>query len=257
MIYGDFWINSLAFASLCRWLLCQDTHGPGSCARVSLQYGPKITGCLNVLVFSPPTSAEGEKPSYQHCSRICKHSSLGKIWGLQKLGVVINYLVMKVIILVKTAPILAWAESRSLPIFPWNALSHLIRWWSGCGWLRGKRLQSHRMNISKLLHKCSYRCVFTSGWREGEQNATDVKTDVWSQSHKMKFWIIFKSDVNLNKPRLKIIFCSFSDPINNSSGQSTSVYTASFKHWLLCLTHMQPESICKPYPQTHLRLYCT
>lgn len=54
------------------------------------------------LCEPPPTSAEGEKPGYQHHSRICKHSSLGKIRGLYKLGVVINYLVMNVIILVKT-----------------------------------------------------------------------------------------------------------------------------------------------------------
>lgn len=159
MIYGDLWMNSLAFTSLCRWLFCQDTHGPGFCTRVSLQYGPKITRCLNVLVSSPPTSAEGEKPSYQHHSGVCKQSSLGKIWGLQMLGVVINYLVMKAIILVKTAPILAWAESRSLPIFPWNALSHLIRSWSGCGWLRGKRLQSHTMDIRKPVHNCSHTVV--------------------------------------------------------------------------------------------------
>lgn len=32
-----------------------------------------------------------------------------------------------------TAPILAWAESRSRPIFPSSALSHLIRSGSGCG----------------------------------------------------------------------------------------------------------------------------
>lgn len=103
MIYGDSWINSLAFASICRWFFCQDTHDPGFCARDSLHYGPKITACLNVWgFFPPPTSAEGEKPGYQHHSRICKHSSLGKIWGLWKLGVVINYLVMNVIILVKT-----------------------------------------------------------------------------------------------------------------------------------------------------------
>lgn len=36
-----------------------------------------------------------------------------------------------------TAPILAWAESRSLPIFPCSALSHLMRSWSGYGWVRG------------------------------------------------------------------------------------------------------------------------
>lgn len=149
MIYEDFWINSLAFASLCRWLFCQDTHGEGFCARVSLQYGPKITWCLNVWFFPSPTSAEGEKPSYQHCSHICKHSSLAEIWGLWKLGVVINYLVMKVIILVKTSPILAWAESRSLPISPCKALSHLIRSRSVCGWLRSKRMQIHRMYTSK------------------------------------------------------------------------------------------------------------
>lgn len=149
MIYEDFWINSLAFASPCRWLFCQDTHSPGCCARVSLQYGPKITWMFECFgFFPPPTLAEGEKPSYQHHSCICKHSSLGEIWGLQKLGVVINYLVMRMIILVKTAPVPVWAESRSLPIFPCKALSHLIRSWSGCGWLRGKRVQLHRMNIS-------------------------------------------------------------------------------------------------------------
>lgn len=163
MIYEDLWIDSLAFASLCRWLFCQDTHGPGSCARVSLQYGPKITWCLNVLFFSPlllQQKVRNQPTSIALFSiSICKHSPLGKIWGLYKLGVVINYLVMKVIILVKTAPILAWVESRSLPIFPCKALSHLIRSWSGRGWLRGKRLQSHKINIGKLMHNCSYRVV--------------------------------------------------------------------------------------------------
>lgn len=149
MIYEDFGIDSLAFASPCRWLFLPRHSQPGLLCKSQ----PAIWAKDNVMFecfgfFPPPTSAEGEKPSYQHRSCICKHSSLGEIWGLQKLGVVINYLVMKVIILVKTAPIPAWAESRSLPIFPWKALSHLIRSWSGCGWLRGKRLQLHRMNIS-------------------------------------------------------------------------------------------------------------
>lgn len=98
MIYGDSWINSLAFASLCRWFFCQ-----GFCASVSLQYGPEIMACLNVWGFvPPPAGAEGEKSSYQHGFRMCKHSSLAKIWGLWTLGVVINYQVMNVIILVKT-----------------------------------------------------------------------------------------------------------------------------------------------------------
>ena len=126
--------------------------------------------------FPPPTSAEGEKPSYQHRSRICKHSSLGKIWGLWNLGVVINYLVMKVIIPVKTAPILAWAESRSLPIFPCNALSHLIRSWSGCGWLRGKKLQSPGWI---LVSSCTTVATELSHQTGGEH---DVETDFWSKT---------------------------------------------------------------------------
>lgn len=98
MIYGESWINSLAFASLCRWFFCQ-----ASCASVGLQYGPKIMPCLNVWgLVPPPTWAEGEKSSYQHHCCMCKHSSLAKIWGLGELGVVINYQVMNVIILVKT-----------------------------------------------------------------------------------------------------------------------------------------------------------
>lgn len=59
MIYEDFPINSLAFASLCRWFLCGGTHVPGLCARVSLHYRPKITWCLNVVFFLPPSYFSG------------------------------------------------------------------------------------------------------------------------------------------------------------------------------------------------------
>lgn len=158
-------------------LLCKSQ--PAVWAKDNVMF--KCFGC-----FPPPTSAEGEKPSYQHCSCICKHSSLGKIWGLQKLGVVINYLVMKVIILVKTAPILAWAESRSLPIFPCNALSHLIRSWSGCGWLRGKRLQSHRMIIISLCTtETKELCLYQQ-----------MEIDFFFKS---KTWIICRSFTNSQK----------------------------------------------------------
>lgn len=81
--------------------------------------------------FSSPTSAEGEKPGYQHLSGVCKHSSLGEIRGLSKLGVVINDLLMEEIVLVKTVPTLARADSRSLPTFPPKSLvtfDQIVMW---------------------------------------------------------------------------------------------------------------------------------
>ena len=63
----DLWIlppqNSWAFASRCRWLLCQDTHYQASPARGNPQYGPGDGAILIFLflLFSLPTPAGGEK----------------------------------------------------------------------------------------------------------------------------------------------------------------------------------------------------
>lgn len=134
---------------------------------------------------------------------------------------------MKVIILVKTAPILAWTEPRSLPIFPCKALSHLIRLWSGCGWLRGKR-QSHRMNISNIMHNCRYRVVSLPLDERRTTTVTDNKIDFWSKPLKANLKSLSQKCTNMNfqtifqkKIILICLFSSFSDPTNNFLGQGT------------------------------------
>lgn len=151
MIYEDLGINSSTFASLCRWwLLCRGIHGLG----IICEEQPAIWAKDKVKDFPPSYSAEGEKTSYQHFSRICKQSSLGEIVVHWRLGVVINYLVMKVINLVKTAPCWHGQNPDRRPSLPANALSHLIRLRSEHGWLRVKRLQPHRWILVSTCH-CS------------------------------------------------------------------------------------------------------
>lgn len=152
MIYGGIWTKFLSFTITMQVIVLPRCSHPGPLCKSRPVMWPKdnvIFECFSFFL-SPPTSAEGEKASYQHLSHICKHSFSRKIWGLSKLGVVINYHLMKVIILVKTAAILAW--SRSLAISPCKALSHFTRSWSGCGWLQGKRL--HWCDESILVGKC-------------------------------------------------------------------------------------------------------
>lgn len=160
MIYEHLWMNSLAFASLCRWLFCQDSRSPGCMRKSRPAMWAKdnvLFECLGFRFFPLLLRQKVRNQATSIALVFVSTFSSGEIWGLQKLGVVINYLVMKAIILVKTAS--ALAESRSLPIFPCKALSHMIRSWSGCGWLRGKRLQSHWMNISKWEHSYSRRVM--------------------------------------------------------------------------------------------------
>lgn len=86
MIYEDSWINSLAFCGHMQVIFfpCQGTHDLGLLCKRQPAAWAKDNGMFKCFGFSlpPPTSAEGEKPGYQHHSRICKHSSLGKIRGL-------------------------------------------------------------------------------------------------------------------------------------------------------------------------------
>lgn len=62
----------------------QGTHDLGLLCKRQPAALAKDNGVFKCFGFCepPPTSAEGEKPGYQHHSRICKHSSLGKIRGL-------------------------------------------------------------------------------------------------------------------------------------------------------------------------------
>lgn len=217
MIYEDSWITSLAFASLCRWFFCQDTHGPGFCARDSLQYGPKITGCLNVLVSFPlllQPKVRNQATSIalvfvstvlQERYEVCRAEGCYKLPGDECDNPCQN-----------TAPILAWAESRSLPIFPCRALSHLIRSGSGCGWLRGKRLHSHMMNISNLKHNCSYKVAPPARGRTKWY---------WSSTRKRKSYIIWRIRNSWNellwpdqtkerkKERSRFCFSAFQNPV--------------------------------------------
>lgn len=64
--------------------LSQGTHDLGLLCKRQPAALAKDNGMFKCFGFCEPlpTSAEGEKLGYQHHSRICKHSSLGKIRGL-------------------------------------------------------------------------------------------------------------------------------------------------------------------------------
>lgn len=136
-------------------MLCQDIHGQGIFARDNPQYGLAIMWAF-FLLFQQKVRNPATSISVVFVSKVLGiNSGTLEAMGCYKLpGDECD----------KPCPnssLLAWAASTSSPISSHNALSHLRRSESGCGWLGGNNKKCH---IQWLLSICNTKllCAYWS-----------------------------------------------------------------------------------------------